>query len=385
VSVTGILTPEVRFPKLDPLHRIPMPTIEHKSPRILLIRLSAIGDVVHALHALAALRAARPAAFIGFLVEDRAASLVEGHPDLDRVHVFPRKSWRQGLVRQAAGVAREANGFVADLRGTRYDVAVDFQANLKGGVLSRLSGAPRRIGLARGFGREGNHRFQTEKVRLPIGPILHRVDRALRLLEPLGVTGPAGTPRVGVPEEDRAEMDAFLRAAGLDEAPFAVLHPGTSAFGEYKRWPPERYGEFARRLSADHDLASIVTWGPGEEDLADEAVATSDRAAIRGPRTRSLSALAHLTGKAALVVAADTGALHLAAMLGTPTIGLFGPKDPRIYGPRGPRATVVCKDVDCSPCGSRTCSSGGECMNGISVEDVLAAVPDVCVGPRAES
>jgi lipopolysaccharide heptosyltransferase I len=343
--------------------------------RILLIRLSAIGDVIHALHGLAALRAARPDAEIGFLVEDRAAALIDGHPDLDHIHIYERRHWQDGLLKKPTEVVGEAAAFLSELRGTRYDVAVDLQGNLKGGILSRLSGAPRRIGLAAGFGKEGNHRFQTEHVELPEGPF-HRVDRVLRLLQPLGVTGPAGTPRVAVSAEDREDMDRFLLETGLEPDRFAVLHPGTSAFGQHKRWAAARYGVLAKLLLDRHGLRSVVTWGPGEEELAEEVVAASTGAAVKGPRTRRLTALARLAESAALFVGADTGATHLSALLGTRTVGLFGPKDPRIYGPRGARATVVFKGLDCSPCPERSCPDP-VCMQSITTDDVLAAVAEI--------
>ncbi len=339
--------------------------------RILLIRLSAIGDVIHALHGLAALRASRRGAHLGFLVEDRAAALVSGHPDLDRVHVFQRKDWQSGLLSSPLAVVGSASRFLSEVRNERYDVVVDLQGNLKGGVLSRLSGAPRRIGLAAAFGKEGNHRFQTELVSLPEGP-LHRVDRVFKLLGPLGVSGPAGTPRLAIRQEDRAEMDACLAAEGLTPGRFAVLHPATSAFGRHKRWMPERFAELARALHRDQGLPSVITWGPGEEDLAGRVAGMAGDAALKGPRTSRLTALCALIEPAGLFVGADTGATHLAALLGTPTVGLFGPKDPKIYGPRGERVEVVTADVECSPCTLRKCDDP-ICMKSIEASDVLAA------------
>jgi ADP-heptose:LPS heptosyltransferase len=341
-------------------------------PRILLVRLSAIGDVIHALFGLAALRAAQPAAHIGFLVEDRAASIVEGHPDLDRVHVYPRRRWQSGLLRDPLHTAQDATRFLADLRSARYDVAVDLQGNLKSGLLATLSGAPRRIGLSSRHAKEMSHLLHTERVEVPAGP-LHRVDRALRLLSPLGVSGPAGSPRIAVRDDDRAEISGWLRAEGLVDGTFALLHPGTSGFGKHKRWEASRFGALAATLRRTRGLSSVVTWGPGEEGLADLVVAASGGAARRGPRTKRLTALAGLMERAALFVAADTGALHLAALLGVPVAGLFGPKDPRIYGPRGARVRVVHKGVDCSPCPKRSCADP-VCMTSITVEDVLMAV-----------
>ena len=318
----------------DPARRRPL--------RILLVRLSAIGDVVHGLHGLAALRAVRPDAFVGWLVEDKARTLLEGHPDVDRVHVYPRRRWQRAFRHDPAGVAREAAEFLAGLRGARYDVAVDLQGNLKSGVLSALAGVPHRIGLDRGCDKEGGHRFATERIRVPPDGF-HRVDRVYRLLAPLGVAGAGGVRRVPIADEDRAEVDAFLNAGALAAGAFAVLHPGASKRGASKRWPTDRYGRFARLLRDRTGLPSVVTWGPGEEGLAAAVVAASDGAARLAPPLPRLAALAELSRRAGLFVAGDTGALHLAAFLGTPTIGLYGPKDPRVDAARGPRTAVVYK------------------------------------------
>jgi ADP-heptose:LPS heptosyltransferase len=342
---------------------------------ILLIRLSAIGDVVHALHALAALRAVRPGAEVGFLVEDRVASLLAGHPDIDRLHVYRRRAWQEGVRSAPDRVASEVGAFLAELRGARYDISVDLQGNLKGGVLSMLSGAPRRIGLARGFGIEGNHLFATEHVRLPDGPV-HRVDRALALVGPLGVAGAAGARRIAIADDEAAPADRFLADWRLEPGRYAVLHPGTSAFGLHKRWPADRYGTLAAHLEKEYGLASVVTWGPGEEDLVALAVRSSGGAAVAGPESASLKTLAHLIGRAGLFVAGDTGALHLAAYLGVPTVGLFGPKDPRVYAPRGPVAEVVWLGHDCSPCPKRNCPDP-VCMTSITQDHVLPAVRKV--------
>ncbi|MEN8148789.1 MAG: glycosyltransferase family 9 protein [Planctomycetota bacterium] len=348
---------------------------------ILLIRLSAIGDVVHALHALAALRAARPAATIGFLVEDKAASLIEGHPDIDRLHVYPRKAWTGDLLSSPARVGGEVAAFLAGLSNARYDVAVDLQGNLKGGVLSLLSRAPRRIGLAKGSGIEGSHVFATEHVTTPPPPF-HRVDRAIALVGPLGVDGGGGEFRLGfTPEECRA-TDRFTAEQDLADGSFAVLHPGTSRFGLHKRWPADRYGALARALSETHGLRSVVTFGPGEEDLVAAATENSGGAAVAGPASASLKTLARLIERSALFVAGDTGALHLAAYLGVPTVGLFGPKDPKIYAPRGPRTAVVWLGHDCSGCPKRSCPDP-VCMTEITPDHVLSAVREVLEGHPA--
>ncbi len=342
--------------------------------RILLVRLSAIGDVLQCLHALADLRASRPDAEVHWLVEDRCAAVLRGHPHLDGVIVYERRD----LVREALrpwlwpAAVRRAMRLLRALRGLGATVAVDLQGNLKGGVLAWLSRAPRRIGLAPGHGRERSDWFATEAVALPPPPV-HRADRARALLAPLGLRPGAGTPTVPGVEEALPAVLEWVRGQGLRPGGYAVLHPGTSGFGTMKRWPPDRYAALALRLRERLRVLSVVTAGPGEEGIADEVVAASGGAARRALPTRSLAELGALLSRAAVVVAADTGPAHMAALLGAPTVVLFGPKDPAVYAPRGPRARWVWKQVYCSPCTLRRCE-GPVCMTGMTLEEVWPAV-----------
>jgi ADP-heptose:LPS heptosyltransferase len=350
--------------------------------RILLVRLSAIGDVLQCLHGLAALRAARPGASIHWLVEDRCAAVLEGHPHLDGVVVFERRALRRELARPWLwpAAALRVLRLRRALRALRPEVAVDLQGNLKGALLARLSGAPRRIGLAAGQGgREAAHRFATEGVPLPDPPV-HRADRALALLRPLGAApgGAIGARPAGV-EAAGPWAEESLAALGLRRGGFAVLHPGVSGFAELKRWPAPRYADLARRLRDARGLPVILTAGPGEGALADDVAAASAGAARRGPETRNLAELGAILERAAVVVGADTGPVHLAALLGVPTVALFGPKDPAIYAPRGPRVRVVWKRVWCSPCRLRRCGDP-VCMTEMGVDEVLPAVEEALAG-----
>jgi heptosyltransferase-1 len=332
--------------------------------RILLVRLSAIGDVLQCLHGLADLRASRPDASIHWLVEDRCAAVLEGHPHLDGIVVFERKAFRREWARPwlwPAAVARllRLRRALLDLRP---DAAVDLQGNLKGALLCRLSGAPRRLALAPGHGgREGAHRFATEIVPLPPAPV-HRADRARALLAPLGARPGAGSARVGA-----------VAPAGPAPAPYAVLHPGVSGFGAFKRWPAERWAELARAIRERAGCDVLLTAGPGEEALADRVAALSGGAARRAAPTPSLADLGRLLARAAVVVGADTGPVHMAALLGAPTVALFGPKDPAVYAPRGPRVAVVWKRIWCSPCRLRACEDP-VCMTEMRLDEVWPSV-----------
>jgi lipopolysaccharide heptosyltransferase I len=317
--------------------------------RILLVRLSALGDVVQSLPALAALRAARPTAEIGWLVEDRNAAVLRGHPDVDRLFVFRRGRIRSG-EQSALGVGAALR---RELRAWSPDTAVDLQGNLKSAMLTRLSGARRRIGLPPGEAREKAHWFATELVA-PGAAREHRADRALRLVAPLGASPDAQGRLPPVSEEDRTAVDAGLESLGLRAAEYVVLVPGTSDFGAFKRWPVARFGDLARHL-AGNGLAVLVAYGPGQKELADGVVKAAAGAARLAPETATLPQLVELMARSRLVVGADSGPVLLASFAGTPTVALFGPKDPGIYAPRGARTRTVRKGVYCSPCSLRRC------------------------------
>jgi ADP-heptose:LPS heptosyltransferase len=162
----------------------------------------------------------------------------------------------------------------------------------------------------------------------------------------------------------------------LGGRPAVAIHPGVSGFGAIKQWDPERFGRTAIRLAREHGARCLVTWGPGERELALRVVEAAEGCAALGPETGSILELAALYEACDLVIGADTGPLHLAAALGIPVVGLYGPKDPAVYAPwdarTGAAARVVRRPVYCSPCRRRTCSNV-ICMPAIQVGDVVAA------------
>jgi lipopolysaccharide heptosyltransferase I len=341
------------------------------------VRLSAIGDVLHALPAVSALRRALPDAEIDWVVEDKAADLLRDHPDVDRVFVYERALFRRG---EGAAALRRAAALVAALRRRRYHAAIDFQGNLKSGVLARLSGAGVRWGFDRRHVREGNAWFTSR--RLPALPArTHRVERNLALVSAvLGRAAPRVVPALPRSPDAAARVDAALDALGVPRAGYALLHPGTSGFGAFKRWPADAFARLADRIAGETGVPVVVTVAPGEEALAE---AVRSRATTRPAtlRTESLSDLAEAIRRARVFVAADTGPLHVAATVGTPLLGLFGPKDEAVYAPYGaapggalgPLPVVVRDDVPCRPCTLRWCPDP-VCMTAISPDDVFARV-----------
>jgi lipopolysaccharide heptosyltransferase I len=336
--------------------------------RYLLIRLSSLGDVLFALAAVDRLREAEPAAEISFLVEDRFAELPRAHPGIDEVLVVPR---REGL----AAIARARRSLAA----RRFDAVLDLQGNAKSALQLTAIRHARKIGFGPGSGRDANFLFVGERVTPPPAAV-HRVDRFLWLLSKLGIEPRRAAPaRLRIPEEAAARAAAALGAAG--GRPKVVMHPATSSFGLLKRWEPERFGRAAKQLGIAPGAATFLTCAPGEEPLAAAAAEAACGAAAVAPVTTILELAAWLAAPD-LVVAADTGPLHLANRLGTPVVALFGPKDPARYGPAyDPNYIVRRADVPCSPCARRWCEAPA-CMAGIAVEEVAFAARRMLTAAR---
>ncbi|MBI4712733.1 MAG: glycosyltransferase family 9 protein [Planctomycetes bacterium] len=341
--------------------------------KILIIRLSAMGDVINTLPTLTALRRALPKSYIGWAVEDRAAGLLKGHPDINDIFVFNRAK-KSALPE-----------FIRRLRRARFDVAIDLQGNLKSGLVGALSGARERVGFSNDISRECNWFFTNRKISLPSRPDgLNRTQRGLLFLKSLGLT--VRDDRIEydilIPPEDQLWAYNFLKAnrppdqdirAGRTNK-LTVIHPGTSKFGAYKRWAPDKYAQLADRLIAqtDGNVDVLLSWGPGERLLVESIAALMKHKPLIITKLISLAQSAAIFSRANLFIGSDSGPLYLANALGRPLIALFGPKDPAVYSPYPPRAdaVVVRKDIPCSPCRKRTCSKP-DCMNLITADEVF--------------
>jgi len=324
----------------------------------LVVRLSAIGDVVHTLPVAAALR--REGFRVDWAVEPLSRVLLDGNPAVDTVVGVPSsRRFRFDEARSAA----------ATLRRARYDVALDLQGLWKSAGWARVSGARRVVGYGRTWRREpASALLVTETIALPETAV-HVIDKNLALLRGLGIDA-VGIREFPLPETsaESARVARELGAAGFRD--FVVLNPGGGWAS--KLWPAERFGALAARLR-ERGLRSIVTWGPGEEALADRVVAASDGAAQRSFPTTLLEYV-EIARRARLVVAADTGTLHLACAISTPVVGLFGPTDPQRNGPFAAADRTLRRVPPCAPCHRRVCATHHGIMDGIEVEEVLVAV-----------
>ncbi|MCB9882854.1 MAG: glycosyltransferase family 9 protein [Planctomycetes bacterium] len=350
--------------------------------RYLLVRLSAIGDVVFALESVAALRNLDPGARIDWLVEDRIRPLLESHPDLDRVLVYPRREFARCAVRPwlwpslVVLLVRHA----CALRRTRYDAVLDLHGNLKSGLHVLLARAKRKIGFDKTRAKEGAWLAVRERVTLP-SPRPHRSEEGLLLLERLVGATVARPPHPVFPIDEAAKAlaNAWLDAtrptyATHRPAGMVVLAPGTSAFAAFKRWPARRYAELAERLCL-HGLTVVVSTGPGERELGRNAVGQSGAIWFDGAE-HGLAVALEVMRQASVCVAADSGPMHLAQAVGVPVVGIFGPKDPLRYGPRLPGSIVMRYATPCAPCGRRACELP-TCVQAVTVDDILRATLDV--------
>lgn len=341
------------------------------------MRLGALGDVVRTLPAVSALRAGYPDAQLTWLVEPASASVLEGQPWIDRVLVFPRPALRAALVQgRLARAGSIVRSFTRELRAARFDLVVDFHSILKSGILARLSGAPRRVGYAAPYGREGAWLLASDRARLTPRRT-SRFERNAALVRFLGLKADPA------PEPLRVDAGARERmAAALGDVPApVVIHPGTSDDTPHKRWHAAGYAAVARALAQDTGTPVRVSAGPARADreAVDAILDAAGGAACAAPETPSLGDLAALLAQARLYVGSDTGPMHVASLVGTPVVQLLGPTHPLENRPwSGTPARSVRVPVACSPC-RRGCAAA-VCMRVIPPEEVVSAARELLAG-----
>jgi ADP-heptose:LPS heptosyltransferase len=327
------------------------------NPRLLISRMSAVGDTITTLPLLCALRDHFPTAQITWIVEQRASAVLKGHHDIDRLIVLdrlwltsPSKLWK---VRQ-------------QLRELRIDIAFDPQSRTKSAAACWLSGAPVRIGCGGKHGTEmspylNNRLVETEKP--------HVVDRTLALLEPLGIESPDVNFRVPIDSASRQAIRNFVENAHLT-CGFAVINPG--AGWDSRLWPTQRYASVARTLGRERGLPTVVVWA-GDRELAwaREIVAGSGGHALLAPKT-SMIELGALMETARMYIGSDTGPMHMAAAVGTPCVALHGTTRPQDSGAYGPQHIAIQNRYDGGSSRHRR-STGNDAMRLITVEQVTAA------------
>lgn len=318
--------------------------------RLLLIRTSAFGDIIHCLPTLRVLREELPEAHLGWVVEEAFAPLLANDPDVDEVITVQLRPWRRRPLRPSTWAeAREA---FRRIRGFNADAVLDLMGNHKAGWLAVLSGSDRRLGLQRSDRREPSSAIWLSDTVPAIGR--HAVDRALSVIGGLGL-----------PTRFRGFGAKKLRLAAGGKSPetgdYVVIHPGAAR--PNKCYPPEQWGEVAAELVARSGCRVLLSIGPGEDELA----ATIEEASGGGARKANATGLEELVGLMAgarLVLGGDTGPTHLAHALEVPTIFLHGPTDPATHGPYGSPDRALRGQLPCSSC-HRKLTSKQHCLSDL--------------------
>jgi heptosyltransferase I len=344
--------------------------------RILLIKLTSLGDVIHALPVASRLKTCFPRIKLFWVVEDRCAPILEAHPLLDGVVVYPRKKIQALLARKSWGEAsRELGRLRRTLRDLRIDLSIDLQGLAKSALMALLAGAPRRLGCS-GL-KEFSYLISRQ---IPEGEGLHAVDRNLKVAEFLGCPpGPADF-QLGLRAEERSWADHFLKTRGVREgAKIIGLQVGASL--PQKCWPLSQWAALLGRLSGLKDVHPVLLGDEQDRQRFLGQVPISAPGVIDGLGRLSLRQLMAVLERCRLVVGADTGPLHLAVALGVPVVGIYGPDDPSATGPYGTRQRTLYKNLGCSPCNQNpTCQERFECLQSIGPDEVFEAIQDLLPG-----
>lgn len=352
--------------------------------RILIVKPSSMGDIVHTLPASLAIRAAHPDAHLAWLVERSHAELLARQRHLDELFVWDRRDLR-GLP-----------AFVRRLRAGGWDAAIDFQGLLRSGLFMRACGARRRIGYTPS--KEGAHWFYTERLRLDMSQY-HAVERHLQLARLLDATLPevpidrpylrgehnASGATTMVPRslfplhpstQDIASVEAWLARHHFDPLHQRLIVLNPDCRKSANRWPAERFAEVATRLLKEERLRVALCGGPASRALCDKIEQLTSGNLWRADGQFGLLASTALIGRAAVMITGDTGPMHLAVAMGTLVVALFGPADPRLTGPYASDAIVLDKHLPCAPCFGRRCHLGFDeppCMDALETAEACRA------------
>ena len=347
------------------------------SPKILILRLSAVGDVIRTLPSVKALKEHYPSSFIAWIVEEPSQGLLESQPEVDEVILFPRRRWTRGMksLTKMWRTIGEMWKFTIALRRRRFDVVLDFHGILKSGLLSFLSGSAKRVGYDRTSTKEGNFLFSNVKVKLPKQRI-SRFQRNLSLLRGMGLELEELKYHLHIPPEDREYVESFFNTSPRSfERPLIAIHPGSSAKALFKRWRPDEYAQLADRLVGELSASVVFTWGDGELEWVEGIRKEMREPSLLGPKTESLTQLGEVYRHCDLYIGGDTGPMHIASLVGIPAVVIYGPTDPIENEPFGKHIKVR-KEVGCNPCHQYSCKELA-CIKAISADEVFQATKEI--------
>ena len=337
---------------------------------ILLIKLSAIGDVVHTLPLLEVLRKSFPLAKIDWLVEEEAWPIIEGHKDIDRVIVSYRKSWQENIFSplQRPAILKEIKRFVQTVRSRHYDLVIDLHGLFKSGILAGLARARRKIGFT--GGKEGSMLFLTDRP-YPFDYNRHALDRYLQAAEYLGCRADSCKGEIPLQGKDKERIDRLLAERFTREDTLVAINP--MARWITKLWEEKRFTSLAGRLQEELSCKVLFTGSPADRPVIDRIIKSINPRPLNLAGRTTLRELAYLYTRCRLMVTTDTGPMHIAAAMGVPVVALFGPTAPQRTGPYGKGHTVIRERLECSPCFKKKCAHL-TCMKRITVEKVFDTV-----------
>lgn len=331
--------------------------IDKPQAKVLIVKPSSLGDIVHSLVFLSAIKRRYPHIELQWVIAKGFEGILEGHPLIKKLWVINKDEWKN--LSKIQTTISGLRGLFRGLKAERFDYVIDLQGLLRSGIITRASNAPVRIGFKEA--REGSTVFYTHRVQ--VGKDVHAVDKYLRVAAFLGceiqdVSFPFPPP------SQSAQLDTAVYPLRKDFGKYAVLVPG--ARWKTKRWPARSFGELAAALP----IKSVIIGSRADTHIADEIVALSGNKAVSLAGKTGLKDMIEVIRSASFMVCNDTGPMHIAAALGVHVFALFGPSSPVRTGPYGERHTIIKRDISCSPCYKRSCKSI-KCMTLINPKEVI--------------
>jgi len=334
-------------------------------PRILIVRLSAIGDVVRVLPALHCLRDVYPEAQIDWVVESKSAEVLEGHPALDRVLVFERAP-------QWTVSARNFLELCKIIRKSRYDVVIDFHGILKSGLITGVSGAPKRYGFARPRSREGSYIFTNKKTKLG-SEVVNRIHENLALCFDFHPGYKSLDVTMAIPDDAIEAVEDFFEESFHGAKVVVAMHVPVDR--PEKQWPLDHFAELSDLLLADGRFDVLLTWGPGQFKYIQEMLGYARREPVVAPATDSLKQYMAMVQQADIYFGGDTGPMHIASALDTPVVAVFGGTNPAQHATLRIPYTVLTPESNTKKSGNA--SGKPTDMSRISPESAYDAIVDI--------
>ncbi len=327
--------------------------------KILIVKPSSLGDIIHSLSFLNSIKSYFPKAEIHWVISKGLEGLLEGHPMINRLIIINKDMWKK--ISRTRETMKEVRQLFKELRNENYDLVIDLQGLLRSGIITKITGAPVRVGFKEA--REGSRFFYTHKVEG--GKDIHAVDRYLKVAEFLG----CDISNVCFPLPLSVDSSLITRHSSLPDD-YAVIVPG--ARWETKRWPAERFGELVALLP----LKSIIVGSKADVNIADKIVSLSNGKASSLAGKTTLKDLIEIMRGARFVVSNDSGPMHIAVATGTPVIAIFGPTSPQRTGPYRNDHIVIKSGLECSPCFKKKCKKF-DCMDAITVDMVMEKIKTI--------